>query len=291
MKTHKMEKDGRTVFTSWAALASPERARRAAFTLVELLVVIAVTATLASLLLSSHARARNQGKRAQCSSNLRQWDIAVNLYCGDNQGNMPMGWYAAEVTPPYPVSMGEFSMALKRYLNTNINIALCPMATTFRSSLTDVWTEYNAQNVAWGIMGSNGYPVEPWGVAGLYGSYGINGWMYNPPAVPTSEIPANEVNSFWRKLSAAVPGNNVPLIADCIYDGALPADTDTPPSIANESEINSDMSNYCITRHDGQRPVLMSFADSSVRSVGLKELWTLNWSTEFNTGLTHRWPA
>ena len=124
----------------------------------------------------------------------------------------------------------------------------------------------------------------------LYGSYGINGWMYNPP----SGSVANGTN-YWRKLSAAFPGHNVPLFADCNYDGSTPTDTDQPPPVANEQieGTQGDMSLYSITRHDGQRPVTMSFVDSSVRSVGLKELWTLGWSTTFDTNYANRlnrWP-
>jgi prepilin-type processing-associated H-X9-DG protein len=37
---------------------------------------------------------------------------------------------------------------------------------------------------------------------------------------------------------------------------------------------------FCINRHNGSVNGL--FLDWSVRKVGLKELWTLNWYTEFN---------
>jgi prepilin-type N-terminal cleavage/methylation domain-containing protein/prepilin-type processing-associated H-X9-DG protein len=50
------------------------------FTLVELLVVIAVISLLLSVLVPSLSRARSMAKRTVCASNLRQIDLAVRLY-------------------------------------------------------------------------------------------------------------------------------------------------------------------------------------------------------------------
>ena len=41
------------------------------------------------------------------------------------------------------------------------------------------------------------------------------------------------------------------------------------------------MQRVCINRHDGAVNVLLP--DWSVRKVGLKELWTLKWSKQYNT--------
>jgi len=60
-----------------------------AFTLVELLVVIAVIAILVSLLLPVIGRAKQRGKRTVCMNNLRQFAIADTLYCDDN-GRLPL---------------------------------------------------------------------------------------------------------------------------------------------------------------------------------------------------------
>lgn len=74
----------RIPFPCLAPRAASARCGRGAFTLVELLVVIAVIAVLASLLLPALRSAKVSAKRAKCVSNLRQLGLAAQLYWGDN---------------------------------------------------------------------------------------------------------------------------------------------------------------------------------------------------------------
>jgi len=63
--------------------------RIAAFTMIELLVVVAIIAILASLLLPALDRARDKAKTAACVNNLRQLSAAVLLYAYDYNDWVP----------------------------------------------------------------------------------------------------------------------------------------------------------------------------------------------------------
>jgi len=71
--------------------------KRSGFTLIELLVVIAIIAILAAILFPVFARAREQGRKSTCSSNMHECGIAVTTYIGDYDSTLPSSAIVATV--------------------------------------------------------------------------------------------------------------------------------------------------------------------------------------------------
>jgi len=66
--------------------------RRLAFTLIELLMVVATIAVLTALLLPALRNARERARRAACQQHMRQLAVAFNMYTDDSNGGLPWSW-------------------------------------------------------------------------------------------------------------------------------------------------------------------------------------------------------
>ncbi len=64
--------------------------RRTGFTLIELLVVIAIIAILAAILFPVFAKAREQARKASCTSNVKQLGTGMLMYVQDYDGTFPL---------------------------------------------------------------------------------------------------------------------------------------------------------------------------------------------------------
>lgn len=68
------------------------------FTLVELLVVMAIIGLLTAFLLPAFSRAREKARRASCMGNLKQLVMSVLMFAQDNRETLPsaIGWHWPE---------------------------------------------------------------------------------------------------------------------------------------------------------------------------------------------------
>ena len=102
-------------------------ARKDAFTLVELMVVIAVIAVLAGVLLPVLMKMTLMSKNTQCLSNLRQIGAAMLNHAGDHDGQMPTsgGTILYHTTDP-TTGLPGWTEQLEPYLGPNRQIFVCP---------------------------------------------------------------------------------------------------------------------------------------------------------------------
>ena len=97
--------------------------RKRGFTLIELLVVIAIIAILAAILFPVFARARENARKSNCQSNLKQIGLATMQYAQDYDETYHLAW-TLNPTTRYP-------RLLQPYMK-NLDVFVCP-------SDPDVW--------------------------------------------------------------------------------------------------------------------------------------------------------
>jgi len=129
-----------------------------AFTLVELLVVVAVIALLLSILLPGLGRARAHARSVACLSNLRQMAIAAHNYANDQNDYYPIAFLNMDVSTPGKVVHRYWDFFVTKDWSSNaysvqpgflwqgktiMSIQQCPSFDGSANSPGDPYTGYN----------------------------------------------------------------------------------------------------------------------------------------------------
>lgn len=103
---------------------------RRAFTLIEVLVVVAIIAFLVSILLPSLQRARNMAKASVCLNNLKQIGSSMNFYEQESKGFLPPYRVLRPVNnnPNDPINTPYWFQYLPfKYMSNSLDATRCPL--------------------------------------------------------------------------------------------------------------------------------------------------------------------
>lgn len=250
-----------------------------AFTLIELLVVIAIVALLMALLLPSLQRARNQARAVVCQTNLKQWGTTMAIYTEDHEGRLPHEFvvgYGLWFLVGSVVSSDDPNVPESMYRVDTKGIACCPMA--FKHGRGG-FTYMVSGEIR--VEGWSGSTFESWEITRpgppFRCSYGLNEWLFNNHFRFDDSAP-RRYRQPYTDISSIRGRAKVPVLLDSQRPEGRPDNAFEPPRI---SGFHIGMEPFCINRHNGHVNGL--FLDWSVRKIGLKELWTLEWSRQFDT--------
>jgi len=124
----------------------PSSTKQRAFTLVELLTALAITATLTTLSLAATRGITEKTKTSQCLNDLKQVGVAVQLYVGENSGRFP--------STSHQGVAASWTNTLADFLNTNF-LGRCCAVPKHRSRLTYAWNDSLADAQGYGLMAAS----------------------------------------------------------------------------------------------------------------------------------------
>lgn len=233
--------------------------KRRAFTLIELMIVIAIIALLMAILVPAIERVRKSAKDVICRSNLHQWGIIFKMFIDDHKG-----FFTEDL---------DWLRPLAPYYSRDPKVFRCPRAP--KTKVQKTGSIRGGKFHAWQTepMPELGRP------GGVVGSYGYNQWL-------TRNREGTRGNLIWS-TAYVKSAFQMPVLVDCANTGLTPYHKDNPPEydgqvyFSDPTDID-EIRGACIDRHN--ESVNGCFGDWSARDIGLKELWELKWSRKWYAG-------
>ncbi|HXR07047.1 MAG TPA: type II secretion system protein [Candidatus Acidoferrum sp.] len=275
----RVKRQWRTSSSPQPKIAVRRRRARGAFTLTELLVVIAVIGILAALLLPVLSGTKLRALQTQCLGNLRQFTLAHTLYIGDYNATC----LDYDFTGKNNLWMGR----LVDYQPALDALRKCPAAkdpnpASFLGTADKTWY-YDSRE-----------PAKRW-----YGSYLLNGWLYSSLTNQFGGMPVVDQDKIFQKESNILLPSTTPVFSDGIFVDSWPRTNDTPPDNLYLGEtaarrFNAGLGRMLIDRHGGipaaKAPtnvdptqklpgaINVACADGHVELAKLENLWNFYWN-------------
>jgi len=280
-------------------ISKKQRLSSRGFTLVELLLVIAIVSILAAMLLSALSGAKRRAQELGCKNNLKQLALAGFMYQTDfgpmNFANNSSTWLPS-------------LLSYQGYVN---GIRFCPMAPTNNIPAANL----NGAVSGAGSAGAANYPWINGSVESSSCSYALNGWLYlnqgasmvNSAAYYVSTQTSVGVGGMFNKLEFVRHPPQTPIFSDAVWVDGWP-DSGTQGAAGDNlngsynlytggginNTIGKMMSRYCLARHGISNPstaptvnitastflpggVNVACCDGHVEYSQLNNLWSYYW--------------
>jgi len=243
-----------------------------AFTLIELLICIAVIALLVGLLLPTLGAAREAGRQVVCLSNLRSMTFAWTMYAGSYQDRaMPLAYTRAPDVPPGGESI--YWWGTHGTTDAGVDHSRGFLAPYLDSTL-NARSVYECPCQPWGTYTPQGNPDRPQ----FTSTYGYNGYYLSPSRTPGWD--AQIGFRPWRRTTDPVSPADLFVFADTLLATSPPSNTALldPPQIYSRRRWRTNDYPTTAFRHfasqrSGTGAASTARADGSVRAVQAQSQW------------------
>ena len=253
-----------------------------AFTLVELLVVIAVIGILAALLLTAVTGVKLKAQRTSCLSNVRQLSLGSFMYANENSR------HAGIETAAFPG--GNWMGTLNEYASRK-GILMCPSAPLHQPPPAS-GNEQGYADRAWVRWTSDKKTM-------FSGSYGYNGWLYSD--IQFSERGDPKQLQVFTSESAIQKPALTPVFFDETWVDVWPEEIDVPYKDLYSGQpfsVSPNQMGRCTIARHGTRSassaprnfstadkmpgaINMGLADGHTELVQLEDLWKYYWHLDW----------